>query len=92
MPDRPPTPYCSEPYSPRTDGPLPCATVFPSLTSPAAPAITSRTSGPGQLAFLSPRVQAAIQDGTLPPDLTLMRLLSTPVPLDWDAQEKLYGI
>ena len=35
-----------------------------------------------QLAFLSPR----------PPDLTLKRILRRPVPLNWEAQERLYGL
>jgi site-specific DNA recombinase len=46
----------------------------------------------GQLAFLSPKIQAAIRDGTQPPELTLKRILTRPVPLAWDAQERLYGV
>ena len=49
-----------------------------------------RTRAP--LAFLSPRVQAAIRDGTHPPELTLRRILRRPIPLDWQEQERLYGI
>ncbi len=45
----------------------------------------------GQLAFLSPKIQAAIRDGTHPPELTLKRILARPVPLDWTLQEQLYG-
>lgn len=45
-----------------------------------------------QLAFLSPRLQGAILAGILPPDLTLKRLLSRSLPLDWDEQEKLCGL
>ncbi|MEM8658415.1 MAG: recombinase family protein [Pseudomonadota bacterium] len=44
-----------------------------------------------QLAFLSPRLQAAILDGTHPADLTVKRILRRPVPLNWAAQEQLYG-
>jgi hypothetical protein len=46
----------------------------------------------GQLAFLSPKIQAAIRDGTLPSNVTLKRILAAPVPLDWDQQEKMYGV
>jgi DNA invertase Pin-like site-specific DNA recombinase len=49
-----------------------------------------RTRAP--LAFLSPRVQAAIRAGTHPPELTLRRILRRPIPLDWQEQERLYGI
>jgi hypothetical protein len=45
-----------------------------------------------QLAFLSPRIQAAILDGTQPPDLSLERILRTGVPLDWPAQARIFGI
>ncbi len=45
----------------------------------------------GQLAFLSPKIQAAIRDGTHPPELTLKRILARPVPLDWTLQDQLYG-
>lgn len=47
-----------------------------------------RTRAP--LAFLSPRLQQAILDGTLPPEITLERVLKAKIPLDWDAQEKLF--
>jgi hypothetical protein len=46
----------------------------------------------GQLAFLSPKIQAAIRDGTLPSNVTLKRILAAPVSLDWDKQEKVYGV
>lgn len=45
-----------------------------------------------QLAFLSPRLQNAILEGTQPPGLTLKRILRRPVPLNWEAQERLYGL
>ena len=48
-----------------------------------------RTRAP--LAFLSPRIQVAIRDGTQPQDLTLKRILTKPIPLDWGDQEKMYG-
>ena len=44
-----------------------------------------------QLAFLSPKFQAAILDGTQPPELTLKRLVSVTHPLDWSEQERLFG-
>ncbi|MCP1337171.1 hypothetical protein [Futiania mangrovi] len=44
-----------------------------------------------QLAFLSPRIQAAILDGTQPPDLCLERFVRTLIPLDWAEQERLFG-
>jgi site-specific DNA recombinase len=49
-----------------------------------------RTRAP--LAFLSPRIQVAIRDGTAPPELTLHRILQRPIPLDWQEQERLYGV
>lgn len=48
-----------------------------------------RTRAP--LAFLSPGIQQAILDGTQPPDLTLKRLVSRPLPLDWTEQERTFG-
>ena len=48
-----------------------------------------RTRAP--LASLAPSIQSAILAGTHPPDLTLARIVRTGVPLDWDAQAKLFG-
>ncbi|WP_339718534.1 recombinase family protein [uncultured Maritimibacter sp.] len=45
-----------------------------------------------KLAFLSPKIQAAILDGTQPPDLTLTRLVRLPLPLDWQQQERALGV
>lgn len=45
----------------------------------------------GQLAFLSPRIQAALLSGTQPCTLTLERMIQDPPPLDWIDQERLYG-
>ena len=45
-----------------------------------------------QLAFLSPRMQQAILDGTQPAELTLKHILRRPIPLDWALQERLYGL
>ncbi len=45
-----------------------------------------------QLAFLSPKIQRAILEGTHPPDLTVKRMMRAPIPLDWDEQERLYGV
>jgi site-specific DNA recombinase len=39
-----------------------------------------------QLAFLSPRIVAAILDGRQPTELTLTRLIASDIPSDWDAQ------
>ncbi len=44
-----------------------------------------------QLAYLAPAIQSAILDGRQPADLTLERIIRKPVPLDWDAQARLYG-
>jgi site-specific DNA recombinase len=44
-----------------------------------------------QLAFLSPRIQAAILDGAQPLDLSLERIIRTGVPLDWSEQERVFG-
>ncbi len=49
-----------------------------------------RTRGP--LAFLSPKIQIAIRDGTIPPELTLRRILRQPIPLDWQEQGRICGI
>lgn len=43
------------------------------------------------LAFLSPRIQAAIVEGTQPPELTLERIVRAGIPLDWTQQERLFG-
>jgi len=43
------------------------------------------------LALLSPRVQAAILDGTQPPQLTLEQMVRKPLPLDWSEQERRLG-
>ena len=44
-----------------------------------------------QLAFLSPSIQRAILDGQQPTHLTLEQIIRSNMPLDWDAQERLYG-
>lgn len=44
-----------------------------------------------QMAFLSPRIQTAILEGTQPQDLSLRRLVGIPLPLDWSEQERLLG-
>lgn len=43
------------------------------------------------LAGLSPKIQTALIDGTQPAGLTLKRLLSRALPLDWKAQEQTLG-
>ena len=42
-----------------------------------------------QLAFLSPKLQQAILDGTHPPEITTKQLMRQPLPLDWTAQAQL---
>ena len=49
-----------------------------------------RTRGP--LAFLSPKIQVAIRDGTLAPEVTLRRMMRLQIPLDWQEQERMYGV
>ena len=44
-----------------------------------------------QLAFLSPAIQSAILEGRQPTNLTLERIIRKPLPLDWDAQARLFG-
>ncbi|UAB89834.1 hypothetical protein I5192_03885 [Ruegeria sp. SCSIO 43209] len=60
--------------------------------------VARRESVPGafilaraQLAFLSLKIQAALLNGTQPPELTLKRLVSVTHPLDWSEQERLFG-
>ncbi|MGE5564304.1 MAG: recombinase family protein [Bacillota bacterium] len=53
--------------------------------------------GPAQLSrflranYLAPDIQAAIVDGTQPPDLTAWDILNGPLPLDWEQQRQLLG-
>lgn len=44
-----------------------------------------------QLAFLSPKIQAAILDGTQPTELSLKQLVRTTLPLNWSEQERRFG-
>ena len=46
----------------------------------------------GQLAFLSPKIQIAIRDGTLSQDITLEHVLRQRIPLDWIHQERMFGV
>ena len=46
----------------------------------------------GQLAFLSPKIQLAIRDGTLPVDVTLERILRQQIPLDLTHQERMFRV
>ncbi len=48
-----------------------------------------RTRAP--LAFLSPKIQAAILAGTHPADLSLERIVRSGIPLDWAEQEARFG-
>ena len=43
------------------------------------------------LAFLAPRLQAAILDGRQPPDLSVAGLLREGIPMGWDDQARLFG-
>jgi hypothetical protein len=45
-----------------------------------------------ELAFLSPRIQAAIVEGRQPVDLTLERIVRTSLPLDWTEQARVFGL
>jgi site-specific DNA recombinase len=41
--------------------------------------------------YLAPDIQAAIMDGTQPPDLTVSRIVFSPLPTDWEQQRRLFG-
>lgn len=43
------------------------------------------------LALLSPRIQAAILDGTQPRHLSVEHILRTGIPFDWSEQERIFG-
>ncbi|HSG34989.1 MAG TPA: hypothetical protein VLA37_10670, partial [Sphingomonadaceae bacterium] len=43
------------------------------------------------LAYLAPKIQQAILDGTQPPELCLERIVRRGVPLDWDEQARRFG-
>ena len=44
-----------------------------------------------QLAFLAPDLTEAILDGRQSDDLTLAKIRSTPIPLDWIAQRDAFA-
>ncbi|MEN0653993.1 MULTISPECIES: recombinase family protein [Hyphobacterium] len=44
-----------------------------------------------RLAFLSPKITAAILDGRQPPELSVQYLLAHPIPLGWKAQDMALG-
>jgi len=44
-----------------------------------------------RLNYLAPDIQAAIIDGTQPPDLTSAKLVFSVLPLDWEQQRRLFG-
>ncbi|SFL56882.1 recombinase family protein [Shimia aestuarii] len=44
------------------------------------------------MAFLSPRIQQAILNGSQPTDLTLETIARSKIPMGWSAQECLFGI
>ncbi len=56
-------------------------------TGRSEPYIRTRIS----LAFLAPRLQAAILDGRQPPDLSVARLLREGIPMAWAEQARLFG-
>lgn len=43
------------------------------------------------LAFLSPKLQTAILEGRQRADLSVAKLISAEIPLDWAAQERLFA-
>ena len=43
------------------------------------------------IAFLAPAIQISILEGRQPTALTLERIIRKPIPLDWDAQLRIYG-
>ncbi|TCL08254.1 DNA invertase Pin-like site-specific DNA recombinase [Shimia isoporae] len=43
------------------------------------------------MAFLSPRIQQAILSGSHPAELTLETIARSKIPMDWSAQEHLFG-
>ncbi len=43
------------------------------------------------MAFLSPRIQQAILSGSQPAELTLETIARSKLPIDWSAQEQLFG-
>jgi len=43
-----------------------------------------------ELAFLSPKLQQQIVEGTQPPDLTLDKLTKSDIPREWSEQDKLF--
>ena len=45
-----------------------------------------------RLAFLSPKIQAAICDGTLPADITAEHILRQNLPHDWIVQERMFRV
>lgn len=45
-----------------------------------------------RLAFLSPKIQQAIVEGTFPPEFTLNRIMSMKIPRDWGHQNTLFGV
>jgi len=44
-----------------------------------------------RLNYLAPDIQAAIIDGSQPPDLTRNKLVFSSLPLDWEHQRRLFG-
>jgi site-specific DNA recombinase len=44
-----------------------------------------------RLNYLAPDIQAAIMDGSQPPNLTSHKLVFSALPLDWEQQRRLFG-
>ena len=44
-----------------------------------------------QLAFLSPKITQTILAGEQPENLTLTKLVTSDIPLDWDEQWSAFG-
>lgn len=62
-------------------------TEITAATGHSEPYIRSRIA----LAFLAPKLQAAILDGRQPPDISVARLARVGIPMDWSAQAQLFA-
>ena len=44
------------------------------------------------LAFLAPKLQAAILDGRQPADFSVAKLIRDDIPMDWETQARMFGV
>ena len=71
--------------------------VFANRTKSISELAREKRMGPSTFArflrvnYLAPDIQAAIIDGTQPPELTQWDILKGPMPLDWEQQRQLLG-